>query len=240
MKVLNDLVGYQNLRIFQDTDWFKFSLESVLLPNFVTVKVGTKNILDLCTGNAPIPLILSTKTKAKIYGVEIQEKVCDLAKESVILNNLSEQITILNQDIKNLGVNFPINYFDIITVNPPYFKYSLDSNINANVEKSVARHEINLCLEDIIKIAKKFLKNNGILGMVHRTDRLVEILFLLKDYRLEPKRLQFIHSKDNKESDLFLIEAKKDGKPGLKVLKPLIIYNQDNTYRNEFTEIFKS
>jgi tRNA1(Val) A37 N6-methylase TrmN6 len=238
MKVLNDLVGYENLKIYQDTDYFKFSLESVLLPNFITINLRTKNVLDLCTGNAPIPLILSNRTKAKIYGVEIQKKIYDLAAESVSLNKLNDQITILNSDVKDLDKLFPNNSFDIITVNPPYFKYSDASSINSNNEKSIARHEISLCLDDIIKIAKKLLKNNGILGMVHRTDRLIEVISILKTYNFEPKKIQFIHSKENSESDLFLIEARMNANPGLKILRPLIIHNNDNTYRDEINKIF--
>lgn len=238
MKVLNDLVGYESLKIYQDTEYFKFSLESVLLPNFITVNLSTKNILDLCTGNAPIPLILSTKTKAKIYGVEIQKKVYDLAVETVSFNKLDDQIIILNSDAKEIDKYFPNNFFDIITVNPPYFKYSEKSCVNSNGEKSIARHEISLCLEDILKIAKKLLKNNGILGMVHRTDRFIEVISTFKKHNFEPKRIQFIHSKEDVPSDLFLIEARMNANPGLEVLKPLFIHNKDNTYREEINRIF--
>ena len=145
MKVVNDLVGL-NLKIYQDDEFFKFSLESVLLPNFVNVNLRDKMILDLCTGNAPIPLVLSTKTKAKIYGVELQKEVFNLAIDSVKLNQKENQIEILNEDVNNLKNIFKGDTFDIITVNPPYFKVSDTSIRNENNTKAVARHEMELRL----------------------------------------------------------------------------------------------
>ena len=136
MQVINDLLGYNKLKIYQDTDMFNFSLDSVLLPNFITLNKDTKNILDIGTGNAPIPLILSTKTKAKIIGVEIQKEVSILAKKSVEINNLQDQITIINDDINILKDRLPINYFDIITCNPPFFKINKESKLNKNDYKN--------------------------------------------------------------------------------------------------------
>ena len=161
MERINDLVGYKNLKIFQNNDWFKFSLESVLLPCFVIISKNTNKILDLCTGNAPIPLILSIKTKAKIYGVEIQEDVYDLARKSVDINNLSNQIEIINDDVKNISNKFESDTFDIITCNPPYFKDIDTSKKNDDIHKIIARHEVNLTMEDIVKVVRKLLKNDG-------------------------------------------------------------------------------
>ena len=103
MDRINDLLEINNLKIFQNDDWFKFSLESVLLPNFVTINLRCKKILDLCTGNAPIPLILSTKTNAKIIGVEIQKDVCDLANKSIQINHLEKQISIINDNLYSIS-----------------------------------------------------------------------------------------------------------------------------------------
>ena len=122
METINDLVGYDNLKIYQNDDWFKFSLESVLLPNFVSINPSTKSILDLCTGNAPIPLILSTRTNAHIIGVEIQKDIYDLACKTIKINQLDNQIEIINDDILNIKDKYESDSFDIITVNPPYFK----------------------------------------------------------------------------------------------------------------------
>ncbi len=238
MKTLNDLVGYDNLKIYQEENWFRFSLESILLPNFVTINLRDQNIIDLCTGNAPIPLVLSTRTKAKIYGVEIQEEVYKLGLDSVLYNRLENQITLINDDVNNLKKHFETEYFDVITVNPPYFKYLDNSIINSDNHKTLARHEKSLTLEEIVKISRYLLKNNGRLAMVHRTERLLEVLEILKKNNLIPKKLQFIYPNYHKESKLFMVEAVKNGKNGLKLLEPLYIHNDDGSYRDEILKIF--
>ncbi len=227
MKVLNDIVD-SNLKIYQDTDYFKFSLESVLLPKFVDVNLRCKKILDLCTGNAPIPLLLSEKTKAKIYGVELQKEIYDLAIESVKFNHKEEQIQIINADVKDLKDYFDGDTFDLITVNPPYFKIYKDSLKNKNHIKSLARHEDTLTLEELLKITLYLLKDNGSFYMVHRTERLEEVLTLLKKYRLIPKELQFIYPYNGKESKLFMIKASKNGRVGLKVLDAIYVNQEIN------------
>lgn len=238
MKVINDILG-KNLKICQDDEFFKFSLESVLLPNFVNLHLRDKMILDLCSGNAPIPLILSKKTKAKIYAVELQEEVYQLALESVQLNNKENQIEVLKEDVKNLKKVFKGDTFDIITVNPPYFKINDNSYLNKNQIKTNARHESTLTLDELLKVAVYLLKNNGSFYMVHRTERLIEIIELLKHYHLTPKRLQFIYPTTSKESKLFMIQASKNGHDGMKVLDALYIHNEDGSYRKEILEIFK-
>lgn len=237
METINDIVG-KNLKIYQNDEFFKFSLESVLLPNFVNINLRDKMILDLCTGNAPIPLILSTKTKAKIYGVELQEEIYNLAVKSVELNKKTDQIEIFHDDVKNLKNTFKGDTFDIITVNPPYFKVSEESFKNQNEIKANARHENTLTLEEMLNIVTYLLKNNGSFYMVHRTERLIEIIEILKKYNLTPKSLQFIHSYKGKESRLFMIKAVKNGHDGMKVLDSLYIHNEDLTYRDEIKEIF--
>lgn len=239
MRVLHDLVGYDNLKIYQDDKWFRFSLESVLLPNFATLNLKDKNVLDLCTGNAPIPLILSTKTKAKIYGVEIQKDVYQLALDSVLINNLEERINLINDDVKNLKKYFEIEYFDLITVNPPYFKYNNSSKKNNDLHKTIARHESLLTFYDIVVIARYLLKNNGRIAIVHRTERLLEILETLKENNLTPKKIQFIYPNELGESKLFMIEAVKNGGDGIKLLPPLYIHNSDGTYRDDILKIFQ-
>ena len=176
METINDLVGYKDLRIYQNDDWFKFSLESVLLPNFVNINYRCKNILDLCTGNAPIPLILSTKTKAKITGVEFQKDIYELARKTVEINNLEDQIKIINEDVNNLKKIYNGDTFDMITVNPPYFKNNELSMKNDDVHKSIARHEVMITLDQLLKISSFLLKNNGHFAMVHRTERFFEVI----------------------------------------------------------------
>lgn len=238
MKTVNDIVG-KNLKIYQDDEYFKFSLESVLLPNFVNINLKDKNILDLCTGNAPIPLILSKKTKAKIYGVELQREIFELALDSIKLNKKEEQIEIINEDVKNLKNIFGGDTFDIITVNPPYFKVNEDSYLNKNNIKTNARHESTLTLEELIKIVKYLLKNDGSFYMVHRTERLIEIIDLLKSNNLMPKRIQFIYPMVGKESKLFMIKAVKNGKIGLEIMEPLYVHNEDGSYKEKIQEMFK-
>ena len=234
---INDLVYYKNLKIVQNKNYFNFSLDSVLLPCFVELLPTTKKILDLCTGNAPVPLILSTKTKSKIYGVELQKNIYDLAIESVKINNINN-IELINDDIKNLSDYFETDTFDIITCNPPYFKYKNTSILNNNDVKSLARHEISITLNDIIKLSKKLLKNNGSLCMIHRTERLIEIIEEMKKNNIEPKRIRFIYPKKNSDSNLVLIDGRKNGKSGLKLLSPLIIHNEDNSYTDEVLKMF--
>lgn len=237
-KEINDLVYFKNIKIVQDKDYFNFSLDSILLPNFVDITKKTKMILDMCTGNVPIPLILSTKTDAKIYAVELQREVYNLAKETIKINKLDNQIVLINNNIKNLKKIFNTETFDIITCNPPYFKKKEDSIINENIVKSIARHEIEMELEDVMLISKALLKNEGSLVLVHRTDRLIEIIELMRKHNIEPKRMRLIYPKINTESNLVLIDGRKNGKKGLKILPPLYIHNNDNSYTKEVLEMF--
>lgn len=239
MEVVNDLLNYDNIKIVQNSDWFSFSLDSVLLANFVHVN-NKMRIMDFCCGNAPIPLILSTKTNSKITGVEIQKEVFSLAIKSVRLNNKEKQIEIINEDVKNLYNIYETDSFDLITCNPPYFKYKNSSNINNNNTKALARHELSLTLEDVFKTAKKILKNDGKLAMVHRTERLIDIICLMRKYNLEPKRIRFIQPFSNSNSNLVLIEASKNGNAGLKIESNLIVHDENNNYTKEVLEIFNN
>ena len=238
MERINTLVGYNNLKIIQNDDWFKFSLESVLLPYFVKINLRYKNILDLCTGNAPIPLLLSLKTNAKIVGVEIQKDVYELAKKNININKLDKQIEIINEDLKNLKNMYNGDNFDLITVNPPYFSNQDDKIMNNDLHKKIARHEGETTLDDIIKISTFLLKNGGHFAMVHRTERFFEIIECLKKHNLTPKRIQFIYPKMNKESNLFMVECIKDGKNSVIFEAPLYIHNEDGTYKDEIKKIF--
>lgn len=235
---INDLVYFKDIKIVQNKDYFNFSLDSVLLPNFVEITKKTSKILDMCTGNVPIPLILSTKTTAKIYAIELQKEVYSLAEETIKINKLENQIKLINDNIKNLKKFFNTETFDIITCNPPYFKKKDGSIINENKVKSIARHEIEMELEDVMIISKALLKNEGSLVLVHRTERLIEIIELMKKHNIEPKRMRLIYPKVNTESNLVLIDGRKNGKDGLKILPPLYIHNEDNSYTKEVLEMF--
>ena len=226
------------MKIYQDTDMFSFSLDSVLLANFVTINKNINNIMDIGCGNAPIPLILSTKTSAHITGVEIQKEVYDLAIESVLYNNLSKNIEIINADINDLYLKYESDVFDVITCNPPYFKNNL-SKKNDSKYKTIARHELFLNLEQLFKICRKLLKNNGCIALVHRTDRMIDIISERKKNNIEPKKIQYIYPKKNRESNLILIEGRKNAKTGIKILSPLYIHNQDGSYADSVKKFFK-
>lgn len=239
MLVTNYLLGYKNLKIVQDNEMFNFSLDSVLLPNFVILNKNISNILDIGTGNAPIPLILSTKTAANITGVEIQKEVYDQAVQSVQINNLENRIKIINSDIKEIYENFDTESFDVITCNPPFFEVTEESNLNKNEYKTIARHEIHLNLDDVFKISKKLLKNNGVIAMVHRPERLVQIIETMKKYNIEPKRIRFVYPKRNKEANILLIEGRKNGNSGIKILPPLYSHEEDGNYTKEVQKYFE-
>ena len=239
MKVTNYLLGYKDLKIVQDNEMFNFSLDSVLLPNFVTLNQKIDRILDIGCGNAPIPLILSTKTTAKITGVEIQKEVYDLALESVNINKKENQITIINKDINDYYKKIETDSFDVITCNPPFFKYIETSNINKNDYKTIARHEVKLNLNQLFSIAKKLLKNNGVIAIVHRPERFVEVVEEMKKNNIEPKRVQFVYPKKNMEANIMLIEGSKNGKPGLKILPPIYSHKDNGEYTEDVKKYFE-
>ena len=240
MIVLNDLLDYNGYKIYQDTEMFCFSLDSVLLANFVTINKKVSNILDIGCGNAVIPLILSTRTNASITGVEIQKDVFKLAVKSVNYNKCDRQIKIINGDINELYKNIESDSFDTITCNPPYFKINEFTKQNLSSYKRIARHEIHLDIEKVCLIAKKLLKNNGNIAIVHRTNRLIEIIENMKKNNIEPKKIQFIYPKESSESNLVLIEGIKNGRAGLKLLPPLYVHNNDGSYTEIINKMFKS
>lgn len=239
MKVINYLLGYKNLKIVQDNEMFNFSLDSVLLPNFVTINKKINKILDIGCGNAPIPLILSTKTNAKIIGVEIQKEVYKLAQESIKINNKENQITIINDDINNYYKTIETDSFDVITCNPPFFKYIETSNINKNDYKTLARHEVKLNLSELFIVAKKILKNNGVIAIVHRPERFIEIIEEMKKNNIEPKKVQFVYPKKNMEANIMLIEGSKNGNPGLKILPPIYTHLDNGEYTEAIKKYFE-
>lgn len=234
MEVLNDILGYPNRKIYQNTDFFSFSLDSVMLANFVTVRLRDKEILDLGTGNGVIPLILSLRTDKKIEGVEIQEKLYSLASKSVSYNHLDNQISIVCSDMKDYVSKNTIERFDVVTCNPPYFKVNDKNYFNDSSEKTIARHEVKISLEEVVMVASKVLKNNGTFAMVYRTERLLEIFDLFRKYHIEPKRIRFVYEFVHKPSTLVLIEGVKHGKQGLKVEAPFIMKMNDGSYSSEY------
>lgn len=240
METINYLLGYKNLKLYQDEDMFKFSIDSVLLPNFVTLSTKANKILDIGTGNAVIPIILTTKTNAIIDAVEIQKEVFELGVKSIKYNDLGDKINIYNIDIKDYSDNLESDIYDTITCNPPFFKVNENSRINYSDYKTIARHEVKLNLDDLMKVARKLLKNNGNIAIVHRTDRLIDIIESMRKNNIEPKKIQFVYPKKNKESNILLIEGTKNGKPGIKILDPIYLHNMDGTYTDQVMKYFEN
>ena len=240
MKVRNRLLNFGKMIIYQDNDYFLFSLDSVLLANFVTIKLTDKKIIDFCSGNAPIPMLMSFRTKARIFGVEIQKYIYELGRETIKENGLDNQIELINEDINNLDKVYDAESFDIVTCNPPYFKCNAGSLVNDNSGKAIARHEVAIKLEDIVKMASFLLKNNGTFALVHRPERLIEIINLMQKYKIEPKKIRFVYPKKGKNANILLIEGVKNGRSGLKVMEPLIVYDDNNEYVFEIKKMFGS
>lgn len=235
-EVVNYLLAYEHLKIIQRKDMFLFSLDTVLLAQFASINKSVDYIVDFGTNNAAIPLILSTRTKKPIIGVEIQEEAVDLAKRNVSINQLEKQITIVHDDIKHYVMTAkPVK---LILCNPPFFKVGERSNVNESKYLTIARHETMITLEEIIASAARLLENGGKLAMVYRPDRLIETINLMQKYDLEPKRLRLVYPKPGRECNTFLIESVKKGHTGLRIEAPLFTHKEDNHYTDEIQKYF--
>ncbi|MEX2459935.1 MAG: tRNA1(Val) (adenine(37)-N6)-methyltransferase [Paenibacillaceae bacterium] len=224
------------LRIIQSDEVFSFSLDAVLLARFCTVPLRGK-IIDLCTGNAVIPLLLSTRTKASIHAIEIQERLADMAERSVAMNQLQGQIHIIQGDLRRAHEKLGHGAFDLVTVNPPYLPV-VNGVQNSNMHFAAARHEIHCNLEEVVASCAKLIRSGGKVAMVHRPSRLADIMSLMRQYRLEPKRIRFVHPRVEEEANMVLVEAMKDGKPELRLLPPVIAFKNKNDYSDELMDIF--
>lgn len=235
---INDVLGYKDLKIFQDSDFFSFSLDSIILANLTNIRLNDNKIIDFCTGNAVVPLILTRRCNKKIEGIEIQESVYSLAEKTISINNLNDRIKIYNCDVKDFCCNVNnYNKYDLVLCNPPYFKNFIDSKKNQKYEKMIARHEILINLNDVCSCAKNILKDNGSLSMVHRTDRLMDVIKCFKDNNIEPKVIRFIYESLEKKSNLFIIQGQKNGNVGLNVEPPLYLYESDGKFSDEYYKL---
>ena len=227
------------LKIIQNKKWFCFGMDAVLLTNYCDIKNNSK-VVDLGTGTGIIPILLSGKRNySKAYGVEIQPEVAEMAERSVKLNNLQGKIEILNIDLKSSLDYLEANSFDAVISNPPYKLYN-SGIINPEDKKAISRHEIKAVLEDVICIASRLLKQYGRFYMVHRPDRLADIMCLLRKYRLEPKQIRFVHPKAAAKPNMILIRASKNGNPELKFDPPLYIYDDEGNYTEDVYEIYST
>lgn len=247
-----DDLEIKNYKIYQESDGFCFGIDSVLLANFALRNIKSKDkikLCDLCSGNIVVPLILYSKRKNEmnIKAIEINEKQLALAKKSIMLNksideNIDKDIELINDDINNILVDkqkYKNDYsnYDIVTVNPPYIKDGSGIK-NDYDDKIIARHEVKIKFDDICKISYQLLKSKKSLFIVHRANRLSELIWTLKNNKLEPKQIQLIHPYINKDANLVLIEAIKDGNEETKILNPIVIYEEENVYTKEVLEIY--
>ena len=233
-----DDLEYKGLRIIQNKNGFCFGIDSVLISDFAKDMRKGSTVLDLGTGTGIISILLSKKQEnLKIYGIEIQEDVAEMATRSVKLNNLQESITIINDNLKNLENHFESNSIDVIVTNPPYKKNNTGLK-NDDYRNLVSRHEIECTLEDIVSISKKLLKDKGEIYMINRAERLVDIVSCMRMYKLEPKIIRFVHSRQNEKPNLVLIKAVKNAGEFLKIEKPLVVYRDDGEYTDEILEIY--
>ena len=235
-----DDLEYKGLKIIQNEDGFCFGIDSVLLSDFAKGLKANSKVVDIGTGTGIISILLSVKSKAKIiYGVEIQSEVANMAQRSVELNDLTDRVKIINEDIKNIVANNIIepNTIDCIVTNPPYMELETGAT-SIEKKKLISRHEIECTIDDIAKVSSKLLKTKGELYMIHRTNRMVDVISALRKYGLEPKQMRFVQSNINKEPHLFMIKCVKNGGKQLKVSLPLIIYNNDGTYTDEIMKIY--
>jgi len=225
------------LKIIQNKKWFCFGMDAVLLINYCDVRNNSK-VVDLGTGTGIIPILLSGKRNiSKAIGIEIQSDVAEMARRSVELNNLQDKIQILNIDLNEADKYLELNSFDAVISNPPY-KLNNSGIINPNDQKAISRHEIKCTLEDVIKTASLLLKQYGRFYMVHRPDRLADIICFLRQYKLEPKQIRFVHPKPGQKPNMVLIRASKYGKPELRFDSPLYIYNQEGKYTDDVYKIY--
>lgn len=233
-----DDLEFKGLKIIQNEKGFCFGMDSVLLSDFAKNIKNNSTVLDLGTGTGIIPILLCGKTNLKkVVGIEIQQDVANMAKRSSQLNNLQDRFEVVNTNIIDLKNIYEKQSFDVIVTNPPYKKENTGIT-NENEAKLISRHEITANLEDFISISKDLLKDKGEFYMVHRPERLVDILSLMRKYKIEPKILKFVSPNKNKEPNLILIKGIKNANSFLKVEKTLYVYNEDGKYTNEILKIY--
>ena len=223
--------------LIQDPKRFCFGVDAVLLSGFATAKKGDK-VLDLGTGTGVIPILMSAKTNAEHFSaLEIQPESAEMAKRSVMLNDLQDRIDIIEGDIKKAAEIFKPSSFDIITTNPPYMNDAHGLK-NPTEVKAISRHEVLCTLEDVVREGAKVLKPGGRMYMVHRPHRLIEIFGTMKQYKLEPKRMKMVYPFKDKDANMVLIEAVRGGGAWMKVEAPVIVYKEPGVYTDEIYSIY--
>lgn len=220
----------QQLKIIQSNRLFSFSLDSMLLAAFVHVPIQRGKLIDLCSGNGAIPLMLSQRSNGQIYGVEIQTELHDLAKRSVKMNGLEERIHLICEDLKKTPSRMGQESFDTVTCNPPFFSKAEEKQVTSNKHIADARHQLSTTLEEVVATSAQLLKQGGKAAFVYPADKFVSLTTIMRANQLEPKRIRWVHAKEDKEANRVLVEGKKHAKPGARVFPPVVVYNEDNEY----------
>ena len=236
MERIDDLER-ENLRIIQNPDKFCFGIDAVLLTGFARLKPG-ETMVDIGTGNGVIPILMTSKGEGIMhYGLEIQEDMAEMANRSVELNHLGDKVRIICCDVNKSSEVIANSSMDVVTCNPPYMNDEHGLK-NDNRSLAIARHEIAMTLEDAVREGCRMLRSGGRYYMVHRPHRLMDVITTMRKYRLEPKRMRMVHPFEDKEANMVLIEAAKDGKPFLKVERPLIVYRTQGEYTEEVKKLY--
>lgn len=233
-----DDLEYKGLKLIQNKKGFCFGVDAVLLSDYAKgIKKGS-TVVDIGTGTGIVAILLCAKTNLKkIYGIELQEEVANIAQRNIELNGLDDKMEVININIKDVFSKLEKNKIDVIVTNPPYKKH--DTGVkNLDTRQLISRHEVECTLEDIIKNASLLLKDLGEFYMVHRAERIVDIFVTLRKYKLEPKNSRFVHSKIGEKPNLVLVKAVKCAKEFFKIDKPLVIYGEDGNYTDEIYEIY--
>lgn len=235
-ETLDDL-QINNIYVIQKKYAFRFGVDAVLLANYAKIKRGA-SVVDLCSGTGIVPFIISGKTQAgNIIGIEIQDNMVEMARRSVKYNELEYKVSFINGDIKDTKLLKDINKADVVTVNPPY-KLKNSGLINSKDENAIARHEILCTLDDVIRASNILLNDNGRFFMVHRPDRLADIMCTMRKYKIEPKRIQMVQPSINKAPNIVLVEGQKYGGAFLKWEKTIYVHNADGSYTEEINKIY--
>ena len=235
-ETLDDL-QLNGIYVIQKKDAFRFGVDAVLLANFAKVKKGAQ-VIDLCSGTGIVPFILAGKTAAShITGLEIQNEMVEMATRSTTYNALQDRIDFINGDLKDITLIKSMKKVGIVTVNPPY-KLNNSGIISSDDKNAISRHEILCNLEDVIAACRILLKDNGRMYMVHRPERLADILCLMRKYKIEPKCIKMVQPNSLKAPNMVLVEGQRDGGEFLKWEAPLFIYDNDGNYSDELNSIY--
>lgn len=231
------LDSIRDIRLYQHREGYRFSLDAVLLFSFVRVRKAV-SIADLGAGSGVVGLLLARKYPgARVALVELQESLCRLIERNIVLNGLGDRVYAVNKDIRKL-LPGDLHGLDVVVSNPP-FRRPLSGRLSRGEERAVARHELELSLGGLLRAAAGILRSRGRFFLVHHPERLAELMEGLGRVRLEPKRLRFVHGKKDAEARMLLVEAVKQGSPGLRVEPPLFVYEEDGrTYSREVRGYF--